>query len=147
VLGIKTHNKTRQLAHINVCRTQLKLRRCALDAIDALEKASDQEILENAIQLLEWMQDCNWPVFPGVVNRLSSLGGELERDICQILKGSDAILKENIIGHLIPKFEVKYQVLYSEQLKELLKSPTNADFEEGVVDFIEMQLSNVEPNT
>jgi len=115
--------------------------------IDALEKASDQEVLENALELLEWMQDCNWPVFSCVVDRLSSLGGELERDICQILKGSDAILKANIIGHLIPKFEVKYQVLYSEQLKELLKSPTDGDYEEGVVDFIEIQLSNVEPNT
>lgn len=93
------------------------------------------------------MQDCNWPVFHGVVDRLSSLGGGLKQEICRILKGSDAILKANIIGYLIPKFEVKYQVLYTEQLKELLKNAINEDFQEGVVDFIEMQLSNVEPNT
>ena len=118
-----------------------------MEAIDALKKASDEEILENMPQLLEWMQDCNWPVFQGVVDRLSSLGGELKHEIFQILKGSDTILKANVIGYLIPEFEVEYQALYNEQLKELLKNATNEDFQEGVVDFIEMQLSNVESNT
>ena len=35
------------------------------EAIQKLKEASGQEIIEKANELLVWLQDCNWPVFPG----------------------------------------------------------------------------------
>ena len=117
------------------------------EAIKRLGVALDHEVLENAKELLSWLQDCNWPVFPGIVERLSALGEDLFTPVSEILAGQDSIWKENIIGHLIPKFSERAQRLYSDQLNEILQNPTGSDFQEGVVDFIEIQLSNVKKHT
>jgi hypothetical protein len=112
-----------------------------LEAVDALQKASDEEALKDADTLLEWLQDCNWPVFEGITGKLSLYGFELYEPIENILLGTDAIWKANIVGHLIPKFSCESQLIYNELLKNLLNNPSSSDFEEGLVDFIEEQLS------
>ncbi len=33
------------------------------ESIKLLQLASDGDVIENAEQLLEWLQDSNWPVF------------------------------------------------------------------------------------
>jgi len=118
-----------------------------LDSVSALRDAADSEVLKNTAELLQWLEDCNWPVFEGVTERLSSLGEELYGDISDLLRCDDTILKANIVGHLIPKFDIDAQLLYADLLKDMLVNPSSADFEEGLVDFIEMQLSNVAKNT
>ncbi|MFB9216524.1 DUF5071 domain-containing protein [Vibrio sinaloensis] len=115
-----------------------------LDAITMLVMASDDYILENSFDLLNWLQDCNWPVFEGVVKRLSSLGDLLQKDVECILDGDDCILKANIVGYLIPSFEHDHQKLYEKQLRELLETPSNEDFQEGLVDYIEILLARIE---
>jgi hypothetical protein len=112
-----------------------------LEAVDALQKASDEEALKDADTLLEWLQDCNWPVFEGITGKLSLYAFELYEPIENILLGTDAIWKANIVGHLIPKFSCESQLIYNELLKNLLNNPSSSDFEEGLVDFIEEQLS------
>ena len=99
-------------------------------------------MIENADQLLEWLQDRNWPVFKGVVNRLSVLGNELVLPINNILKGNDSIWKANIVGYLIPSFSKESQLLYTKSLETLLAEFDENDLREGVIDFVEMQLSN-----
>lgn len=102
------------------------------EAVLVLQNASDVAVLEDAEALLEWLQDCNWPVFDGVVTKLSDYGLELKAPIENILHGTDTIWKANIIGHLIPKFSYKAQMKYKEILNELLANAQNADYEEGV---------------
>ena len=111
------------------------------EAIEQLQRATDSEVLEHAEELLDWLQDINWPIFEGVVGRLSSFGNELYESIVKILLSTDTILKANIVGHLIPKFSLSAQKKYSQELRKLLINPSNSDFEEGLIDFIEIQLS------
>ncbi|MFB9217780.1 DUF5071 domain-containing protein [Vibrio sinaloensis] len=118
-----------------------------LDAIAMLVMASDDYILENSFDLLGWLQDCNWPVFKGVINRLSPLGDLLQEDIDSILDGDDCILKANIVGHLIPSFENNHQKLYEKRLRELLKNPSDEELQEGLIDYIEILLVRIEKNT
>ena len=118
-----------------------------LSAVDILNRASDEEVLKVADELLAWLQDCNWPVFEGITGRLSHYGFELYESIESILLGTDTIWKANIVGHLIPKFSSESQQRYDELLKDLLKKPSNSDFEEGLIDFIEVQLSRNEKIT
>jgi hypothetical protein len=112
-----------------------------LEAVDALKNASAEEVLRNADKLLEWLQDCNWPVFEGVISKLSRYGFELYEPIARILLGTDSIWKANIVGYLIPKFSGESQLRYNELLTRLIKNPSSSDFEEGLIDFIEVQLS------
>ena len=112
------------------------------EAIQKLKSVTDDQVIENADQLLEWLQDSNWPVFKGVVSRLSGLGNELVVPINNILKGNDSIWKANIVGHLIPSFSKESQQLYIKSLEKLLAELDENDLREGVIDFVEMQLAN-----
>ncbi len=115
-----------------------------LEAISMLMMASDDYILEHFCDLLKWLQDCNWPVFSGVIKRLSSLGDLLQKDIPCILDGDDCIFEVNIVGHLIPSFDHSHQKLYEKQLRELLENPSNEDFQEGLIDYIAILLARIE---
>lgn len=116
-------------------------------ALLKLNQVTDREVVENAAELLTWLQDCNWPVFTGVRNRLATLGDELLQPILEILIGEDSIWKANIVGHLIPKFDISHQLLYTEQLETMLINPSYSDCQEGLVDFVKIQLSNIVKNT
>lgn len=113
------------------------------EAVSVLQNASDHEVLENAEALLEWLQDRNWPVFDGVATKLSNYGLELQVYIENILHGTDAIWKANIVGHLMPKFSHEAQMKYNGILNELLSKAQEADYEEGLVDYVELQLSRI----
>ena len=112
------------------------------EAIKRLMSASDDQVIENADQLLEWLQDINWPVFKGIVKRLSVLGNELVVPISNIMESDDSIWKANIVGHLIPSFSKESQKLYTTSLKKLLAEYDENDLREGVIDYVEIQLSN-----
>jgi len=112
-----------------------------LEAIEELQNAEDSEVLENAEELLNWLQDINWPVFEGICIRLSNLGHELHDSIRNILLETDSILKSNIVGYLLPKFSLEAQSKYTQELKKILINPSNSDFEEGLIDFVEILLS------
>lgn len=116
-------------------------------SIKLLQIASDEEVLENAEKLLEWLQDINWPVFEGIAQRLSSLGDDLVAPITRILESSDSIWKANVIGYLIPSFSPETQKLYIESLEKLLAQRDDSDLREGVIGFVEIQLSNTKKNT
>lgn len=117
------------------------------EAIRVLLSATDDQVINNAEELLEWLQDVNWPVFNGVLNRLSHLGGRLVVPVTKILKGCDSVWKANIIGYLIPSFSHEHQQLYTKLLESLLSEYSESDLREGVIDFIEAQLSNDRKNT
>ncbi len=117
------------------------------ESIELLKQTSDKDVIEVADLLLEWLQDINWPVFKGVICRLSPLGNELKVPVTEILEGSDSIWKANIVGHLIPSFDKEAQEIYTCTLEKLLEEFDENDLYEGVIDFVEIQLANVSKNT
>lgn len=118
-----------------------------IEAIKKLEVADEKEILQNIPELLEWLQDCNWPVFERVCNRLSSLDEKIEKEVLDVLNGGDVIWKANLVGHLLPKLRIEAQMKYISVLTNLLKNASSEAYEEGLVNYIEMQLSNIAKNT
>jgi hypothetical protein len=107
-------------------------------ALEKLERATDNEVIEQASHLLEWLQDRNWPVFDRVVKRLSLVGDKIVDPICVVLSGNDSIWKANVIGFLIPSFEKDEQLLYKKALEDLWLEHRQEDIVEGVIDYIEM---------
>ena len=114
-----------------------------IEATIKLSEASDELVLRHVNDLLPWLEDVNWPVFNGIVERLKDLGAELQEPIKIALKSNDTIYRGNIIGHLIPLFSEEEQKLYTSELERILKEYSTEDLEEGVIDFVEMQLARV----
>lgn len=114
--------------------------KCDEKSIELLRSAADREVLENADQLLVWLQDVNWPVFDGVVKRLALLGDALVNPVNAVLEGDDSMWKANIVGYLIPSFSRSAQTLYTTSLESLLARGNEQDMSEGVIDFIEIHL-------
>jgi hypothetical protein len=113
------------------------------ETVALLRQATDDEVIEVAEPLLDWLKDRNWPIFDGVVARLSALGCDLVDPINSVFEGDDSIWKANIIAHLIPAFSYSDQQLYVEALEKLIATWDENDLREGVIDLAEVQLANV----
>lgn len=64
-----------------------------LETANKLAQYSYKEIAEIVPELLEWIQDCNWPVAGPVGDYLISISEDLTKDIIKILKGDDQVWK------------------------------------------------------
>lgn len=116
------------------------------EALKELAIASDDTVLANADALLEWLQDANWPVYQGVLNRLIPLGHRLVQPLSEILRGDDSSWKSLIVCDLIGGFDTSAQVLYSDILSQVLLAASQDDYREGLIDYVEIQLSSIAKN-
>jgi hypothetical protein len=134
------------MAALYVGIAMVPLNKFDLKAIENLEEASDEEVLANADELLVLLQDKNWPIYAGVINRLLPIGGSLVEPISKVLKGNDSIWKSWIVHDLIGGFDSQVQSLYAPVLNEMLLSASQDDYREGLIDYVEIQLSKIEGN-
>jgi len=72
-----------------------------VDFIVNLESKSIDEIREAVPELLEWLQDINWPQVPLITNYLIPYINEIEDDLIRILKGNDEFWKYTLLHCLI----------------------------------------------
>ena len=71
------------------------------EACANLQAASDQDLLPYIADLLECLQDLNWPIAGPVAERLSLLGNELVQPVSDILNSDDEMWKYWIISHFL----------------------------------------------
>ena len=79
-----------------------------------ITKLSDEEIQPIIYDLLEWLQDSNWPIYVKILPIVASHQNIVISDIINVLQGDDIMWKYWIICDLIP--------LLSDENKMLLKS-------------------------
>jgi hypothetical protein len=115
-----------------------------LDSLKILTHKSDDEVLKALPQLLEWLQDCSWPVFDGVCSRLSRLKYGYDSEILRILDGDDVIWKMNVVGHFLGSLPIQDLERFRPKLEELMANATMEDFEEGLIDNVEIELARFE---
>lgn len=76
-----------------------------LDAVARLSAAVPEQVAAIACPLLEWIEDANWPVTDMLLRVLPKYHKELMLEIENILEnGDDVILKNQIVGKLLPQF-------------------------------------------
>lgn len=76
-----------------------------LDAVARLLPAVPEQVAAIACPLLEWIADANWPVTDMLLRVLPKYHKELMPEIEDILEnGDDVILKNQIVGKLLPQF-------------------------------------------
>ena len=104
-------------------------------ACDNLAHASDEEVKNNLNELLQWLQDINWPVAPFVIDRIKSLGTSLTKPIKNILNGNDGndgIWKYWIITNLLNLVSKEVLSELENEINRLVREPTENDKEEEV---------------
>ena len=106
--------------------------KCDDEACANLKRSSNEQLLPYLDDLLEWLQDMNWPVAAPVAERLSLLGEELVAPITKVLNGDDDAWKYWLVCHLLHKVkpEVYRQLLF--KLHSIKNNPTAAEVEEEV---------------
>ncbi|AJQ94764.1 DUF5071 domain-containing protein [Gynuella sunshinyii] len=106
------------------------------EACENLSRVTDAEIIPYIYELLEWLQDINWPVAQHVAERLSKLGLELVEPILVVLNGTDEVWKYWIVSHLL--YMVNDQVYQSLELKlrRMKSQPTQSEIKEEVYEAV-----------
>ena len=106
--------------------------KCDLTACENLKVAEDREVISRLNDLLEWLQDINWPVAPKVLERISSLGQHLVKPITAILEGCDEVWKYWLISCLLPEIDLETRKSFIPMLTKIAKSPTSEEIKEEV---------------
>ena len=98
--------------------------------IDKLYNLTDDEIKPIIYELLEWLQDYNWPVSPKILNVLILRENLVFPYISSILNGNDVMWKYWIMFYLIPNFSEEHkQILKKDILKFINDNKTDEDTE------------------
>lgn len=80
-------------------------------------------------ELLEWLQDCNWPVAHVLAPFLASIGEPLVPHVKRVLESDDDIWKYWVICRLINPSPILAGAFY-EELERLANSPTEREARE-----------------
>jgi hypothetical protein len=85
-------------------------------------------------ELLEWLQDYNWPVSRVLAPFLASIGEPLVPHVRPILQGEDAIWKYWIIVAVVADAPVAVVDRLRADLERLVERPSQRELEEEVPD-------------
>jgi hypothetical protein len=73
--------------------------------------------------LIEWLQDCNWPVATVLLPLLRSVGAPIAPHIWRVLESNDNIWKYWVIGQLLPSLPEDTAVQFRPVLAQLSRHP------------------------
>lgn len=103
-----------------------------LDACSILLNSSDEEINLHLTELLEWLQDSNWPVARHVSERLEKIGVQLAPVIIEVLKGEDHTWKYYILSGLLLNCRPEVRELCMEEVVRIINTPSPDEKKEEV---------------
>lgn len=106
------------------------------EACANLKAASDEELKPYIAELLECLQDLNWPIAAPVSDRLSMLGLDLVKPVVKVLSGNDDVWKYWLVSHFL--YQVNDEVFreLSFKLEDIKSHPTRGEIEEEVFDAV-----------
>ncbi|MFK8021266.1 MAG: DUF5071 domain-containing protein [Pseudomonadales bacterium] len=103
-----------------------------LEACKRLAIASDDDVIKNISELLEWIQDMNWPVASPICDRLSKIGSPVVPHIKKILLGTDETWKYFVISGLVHRSSEETILSLRPILNSIVEQPTGREEAEEV---------------
>lgn len=100
--------------------------------IDKLYSLSDEEIQPIIYDLLEWLEDGNWPIAIKVLDVLLKRENLVFPYVAGILNGDNIMWKYWLINWLIPNFTLEHK----EELRPFLASLTNIESDDEDLIFL-----------
>ena len=95
-------------------------------------------------ELLEWLQDCNWPVARELDSFLASIGAPLAPHIRRVFSGDDYIWQYCLIG-LFRESPELYSIFRSD-IHRIASSPTDAEHREELDERCSDLIADCEPS-
>jgi hypothetical protein len=97
------------------------------DKIEQLAKVDRTDIVPLLPQLMEWIQDMNWPVATPVLELLVTFPEEVVPLIKDVIATDDGNWKYWCLRDLVPRLPLDSQKLLSDELLKLAHYPTKDD--------------------
>ncbi|MEK4364906.1 DUF5071 domain-containing protein [Paenibacillus sp. FSL M8-0212] len=94
------------------------------EAVRKLSEFSDVELKVIIPELMEWLQDGNWPISKPVEDLLLRLGEDLIPHLKDVLKTQDPQWEYFILVGLIDRLPVSHLSMLQTDLVRILESPT-----------------------
>lgn len=105
------------------------------EALANLQAASQEQVLAAAKELLEWVEDGNWPVSYPVGKVLSQYVNQLQDELLPILRGRDAIWKMWCIRFILEESPVaQLDQQYLIEVERIATYPTSNEEVEGAAE-------------
>lgn len=102
-----------------------------IETAKKLSNYSINEVQPIIPELLEWLQDGNWPVSKPIADHLIPFTQDISLEILQILKSNDGMWKYWIL--LIFGKTIKNEIVINE-IKRIAINPTDDEINDGVND-------------
>lgn len=99
------------------------------ETVEKLKNYSFDEIKPIIPNLLEWLQDGNWPISKPVGELLLPFTEKISPEIAQILQGHDSVWKYWILQTF---GKISDNELVQSEIERILKSPTKDEIAEGI---------------
>ncbi|WP_434750299.1 DUF5071 domain-containing protein [Paenibacillus amylolyticus] len=115
-----------------------------IESVKELGMLSNNELKVIIPELLEWIQDGNWPIAKSVEDLLLRFGEELIPHIKNVFKTRDSTWEYFMLTGLISRLPSKYVVMLKEDLERLLKHPTEDELLEEMDEIIIYLLNRVD---
>jgi hypothetical protein len=103
-----------------------------ISAVQQLSQAEPSEIEKLAPQLLEWLQDANWPIAVPMANMLVTYQNNILSEVSVVLRGEDPIWKYWCIELLVKKLNSKCIMALKSDLENLANNPSSIEVLEEV---------------
>ena len=100
------------------------------DTCEHLSRASDAQVNEHMLDLLEWLADMNWPVARPVLERLKTMGDDLIEPVRTVLKGHDLNWKYWMLASLLPATQPNVIGALKPEIQHFIDNPSPEDVEE-----------------
>ena len=98
-----------------------------LTACSILSESTDEEIEPYLPELVEWLQDSNWPVATHVIDRLKRTGSKLAPVMITVLRGEDQVWKYNLLSGLMLSCKSQVRKLCMDEVTRIINSPSREE--------------------
>lgn len=100
------------------------------DRVEMIKKMDRDKILPLLPNLLEWIQDMNWPVAQSVLELLLTFPEEIVPHVQDVLSSDDENWKWFILHFLVLELPVESRVQFREYLTRVAETPTHHELSE-----------------
>ncbi|MGE8002711.1 DUF5071 domain-containing protein [Lysinibacillus sp. NPDC093216] len=100
------------------------------DRVEMIKKMDRVKILPLLPNLLEWIQDMNWPVAPSVLELLLTFPEDIVPHVQNVLSSDDDNWKWFILHFLVTELPVESRVQFREYLTRVAETPKHNELAE-----------------
>ncbi|WP_375200670.1 DUF5071 domain-containing protein [Lysinibacillus sp. RS11] len=113
------------------------------DRVEIIKKMDRDIILPLLPNLLEWIQDMNWPVATSVLGLLLTFPEEIVPHVQDVLSSDDDNWKWFVLHFLVIKLPSESKVQFREYLTRVAETPTHNELAEEIDEIAKETLATI----